>query len=50
MKSDLQQIKDKIVPILKEAGVTRSALFGSYVRGGLGYLLLWHYKENLRVH
>lgn len=27
------QIKKKAVPILKKAGVTRSALFGSFVRG-----------------
>ena len=29
----VEKIKEKIIPILKEAGVTRSALFGSYVRG-----------------
>jgi len=29
----IDEIKQKIVPILKEAGVTRSALFGSYARG-----------------
>jgi predicted nucleotidyltransferase len=29
----VKKIKEKIIPILKEAGVTRSALFGSYVRG-----------------
>lgn len=28
----VEEIRAKIVPILKEAGVTRSALFGSYVR------------------
>lgn len=33
MQKGLQQIKNKVVPILKEAGVTRSSLFGSYVRG-----------------
>lgn len=33
MKSDVVDIKNKIVPILKEAGVTRSSLFGSYVKG-----------------
>lgn len=33
MKSNLDQIKKKIVPILKKAGVIRSSLFGSYVRG-----------------
>lgn len=32
MKMDLDQIKKKTVPILKKAGVTRSAIFGSYVR------------------
>jgi uncharacterized protein len=30
---DLTQIKQKVLPILKEASVTRSSLFGSYVRG-----------------
>lgn len=33
MKANLEEIKDKAIPILKEAGVTRSSLFGSYVRG-----------------
>lgn len=33
MKTDLKNIRDKALPILKEAGVTRSAIFGSYVRG-----------------
>lgn len=33
MKITIDQIKKKAVPILKEAGVTRSALFGSFVRG-----------------
>ena len=32
-KANLDRIKNKAVPILKEAGVTHSALFGSYVRG-----------------
>ena len=31
-KANLDRIKNKAVPILKEAGVTHSALFGSYVR------------------
>lgn len=30
---NLDEIKRKALPILKEAGVTRSAIFGSYVRG-----------------
>lgn len=30
---DLKYIKEKALPILKVAGVTRSAIFGSYVRG-----------------
>lgn len=30
---DLNDIKNKAIPILKEAGVSRSAIFGSYVRG-----------------
>lgn len=33
MKINVDQIKEKVVPILKEAGVTRSAIFGSYIRG-----------------
>ena len=32
-QANLDQIKKKAIPILKEAGVTRSSLFGSYVRG-----------------
>ena len=31
--SDIDQIKTKAIPVLKQAGVTRSALFGSYSRG-----------------
>lgn len=30
---DLEQIKKMAVPILREAGVTRSSIFGSYVHG-----------------
>ncbi len=33
MKIDIQQIKHDALPILKEVGATRSAIFGSYVRG-----------------
>ena len=33
MKTSIDEIKQKAVPILKEAGVTRSSIFGSYVRG-----------------
>ena len=33
MKSTVEEIKTKALPVLIEAGVTRSALFGSYVRG-----------------
>ena len=33
MTKTMEMIKEKAVPILKEAGVTRSALFGSVVRG-----------------
>jgi len=29
----LDEIKNKILPILKEAGVKKSSIFGSYVRG-----------------
>lgn len=33
MKANLEQIKKKVLPILQQAGVKRSSLFGSYVRG-----------------
>ncbi len=33
MKVNIDQIKQKVVPILREAGVKRSSLFGSVVRG-----------------
>lgn len=33
MRTDIAQIKSKILPILKQAGVKKSSLFGSYVRG-----------------
>lgn len=33
MIKEIQIIKDKITPILKEAGVLRSSLFGSVARG-----------------
>jgi len=33
MTSDLENIKKKAIPILKEAGVTQSSIFGSYARG-----------------
>lgn len=33
MKNDLEQMKNKILPILKQAGITRSAFFGSVARG-----------------
>lgn len=33
MKTDLDQIKKKALPILKQAGVIKSSIFGSYVRG-----------------
>lgn len=32
-QANVEQIKNKALPILKEAGVTHSSLFGSYVRG-----------------
>lgn len=32
----LEAIKKKALPILKEAGVNRSSLFGSIVRGDMG--------------
>lgn len=35
MKTSLsiEQIKKQVLPILKQAGVTKSSIFGSYVRG-----------------
>jgi predicted nucleotidyltransferase len=33
MSKDIQQIQEKIVPILKRAGVLRSFIFGSVARG-----------------
>lgn len=32
MSSDLEQIKKLVLPVLKEAGVVRSSIFGSYIR------------------
>lgn len=33
MSDDLQTIREKVVPILKKAGVTHSSIFGSTARG-----------------
>lgn len=33
MVAHIEEIKQKIIPVLKQAGITRSSLFGSYVRG-----------------
>lgn len=33
MTKEIEQIKAKITPILKEEGIIRSAIFGSFVRG-----------------
>lgn len=33
MKTNIAQIKKNVLPILKDAGIKRSALFGSFVRG-----------------
>lgn len=33
MRTDIQEIQNKTIPILKKAGVTRSSLFGSLARG-----------------
>ena len=33
MTTNIKLITSKVLPVLKEAGVTRSSLFGSYVRG-----------------
>ena len=36
MADDLEQLKKTILPLLKKSDITRSALFGSVVRGELG--------------
>lgn len=36
MKARLEEIRKKALPVLEEAGVTRSSLFGSVVRGEAG--------------
>lgn len=33
MKSALEDIRDKLIPVMKRHGVTRAAVFGSFVRG-----------------
>ncbi|MEK6894396.1 MAG: nucleotidyltransferase family protein [Nanoarchaeota archaeon] len=33
MKKSLQEIKEKIAPLLKENNVTKAGIFGSYARG-----------------
>ena len=33
MTATVKNITSKVLPVLKEAGVTKSSLFGSYVRG-----------------
>ncbi len=33
MKINIDEIKNKAIPILRNAGVIRSSIFGSYVRG-----------------
>lgn len=33
MSNDLKKIKDKILPVLKKHRVSKSSLFGSFVRG-----------------
>lgn len=33
MKKDIQEIKKKALPVLKQAGVKSSSIFGSYARG-----------------
>lgn len=32
-QAQIQDIKNKVLPILKQAGVKKSSIFGSYVRG-----------------
>jgi hypothetical protein len=33
MDTNINQIKNKVLPIVKQAGVTRCAIFGSYAKG-----------------
>lgn len=33
MKANIEDVKSKVVPILKSAGVTSSSIFGSYAHG-----------------
>ncbi len=33
MTATLKNVTSKVIPVLKEAGVTKSSIFGSYVRG-----------------
>ena len=33
MTATLKNVTSKVLPVLKEAGVTKSSIFGSYVRG-----------------
>jgi len=33
MKMELEEIKDKIIPLLRSYGVKRAAFFGSFVKG-----------------
>lgn len=33
MNKELQEIKEKVIPILKEHKVTKAGIFGSYARG-----------------
>ncbi len=35
MKIDIEELKQKILPILQRYGVKRAGLFGSYVRGDM---------------
>jgi predicted nucleotidyltransferase len=35
MNVTIEEIKEKVVPILKEEGITKSSLFGSYVHGNM---------------
>ncbi len=49
----LEEIKRKAIPILKESGVSRSAIFGSYARGeeteisDIDFLVEFKAKKNL---
>lgn len=41
VKSEIDNIKDKILPILKEHKVTKAGIFGSFARGEQTKKAMW---------